>query len=349
MSCLPSTPLAAFRLLDVRSRYAFVGGPCEERRCRRMPHRPFTDRPLVIRTAFLGTPRSALPSLDALADFTDLRLVVTRPDRPRGRGRTPAMPAVKARALERGIPVHQPSTPQQLDALIASRALDVVVAVAYGMIVPVETLARPRGGMVNLHFSLLPRWRGAAPVQRAILVGDATTGVTLMQMEEGLDSGGMLAVWETAIGQDETSGALTDRLAVGGAELLESKLEAAVAGELVPVPQDERLATRAPRVSAGEARLDFTTPAAGLARAIRAFCPRPGAHTIWRGNRFKIHRGRVVPGKLEPGRLEADPTGVRVGTVAGCIDLLTVQPAGARSMEALRWLRGVKGDPGRFE
>ena len=349
MSWQPSTPRAAFRLLDVRSRYAFVGGPCEERRCRRMPHRPFTDRPLVIRTAFLGTPQSAVPSLEVIADFTDLRLVVTRPDRPRGRGRTPAVPAVKARALALGIPVHQPSTPQQLDAVIASLALDAVVVAAYGMIVPVETLGRPRGGMFNLHFSLLPRWRGAAPVQRAILAGDPTTGVTLMQMEAGLDTGGVLAVWETAIGQDETAGSLSGRLAVGGAELLGSKLEAAVAGDLVPVPQDERLVTRASRFSTEEARLDFDRPAVDVVRAVRAFCPRPGAHTTWRGHRFKIHRGQVVPGELEPGRLDIDAAGVRVGTAEGCVDLLTVQPAGARSMAALGWLRGIKGDPGRFE
>ncbi len=313
-----------------------------------MPHRHFTDRPLVIRTAFLGTPRSAVPSLETLAEFADLRLVVTRPDRPHGRGRTPVAPPVKARALELGIPVRQPSNPRELDAVVARRALDVAVVVAYGMVVPEEALGRPRSGMVNLHFSLLPRWRGAAPVQQAILAGDPTTGVTLMEMETGLDTGAVLGVWETAIGVDEAAGPLTDRLAVGGAELLRDKLGAVVRGELVPVPQNEGLATRAPRFTTGDARLDFSRPATEVVRTIRAFHPRPGAYTCWRKRRFKIHRGQVVSGHLEPGRLEAHPRGVRVGTVEGCVELMTVQPAGGKSMEALRWLRGVKGDPGRF-
>ena len=303
----------------------------------------------MIRTAFLGTPQTAVPSLEALAGLSDVRMVVTRPDRPRGRGRTPATPEVKSRALELGIQVYQPSTSHQLDAVIASSVLDVVVVVAFGMLVPARTLTRPAKGMLNLHFSLLPRWRGAAPLQRAILAGDSTTGVSLMQMAPGLDTGDVLAAWETAIGSDETAGLLGRRLAVGAAELVEQQLEAAVAGSLRPVPQDEALATRAPRFSTEEARLDFSRPAVDIVRAIRAFCPRPGAYTTWRGSRFKIHHGRVVPGRLEPGRLDGDSTNVRVGTAEGCIDLLTVQPAGAKSMEALRWLRGVKGDPGYFE
>ena len=303
----------------------------------------------MIRTAFLGTPQSAISSLETLAEFADLRLVITRPDRPRGRKRVPVAPEVKVRAIELGIPVQQPSTPEQLDAAIAGLDLDVVVLVAYGMIVPAATLARPRRGMVNLHFSLLPRWRGAAPVQRAILAGDPTTGVTLIQMDAGLDSGALLAAWETAIGWDESAGDLTDRLAVGGAELLSQNLEAIAAGDVAPVPQDDGLVVRAPRVSMREARLDFTRSAVDIVRAVRAFCPRPGAYTTWRGKRFKIHRGRVVPGELASGRLEVDATGVRVGTTEGCVDLLTVQPAGVRPMDARRWLRGVKGDPGRFE
>ena len=259
------------------------------------------------------------------------------------------MPAVKSRALELGIPVRQPRNCEELDDAIASSALDAAVVVAYGMRVPVGTLARPQGGMFNLHFSLLPRWRGATPVERAILTGDPTTGVTLMQMAAGLDTGGVFAAWETAIGSDETAGSLTDRLAVGAAELLGQTLKAAVAGDLAPVPQDERLVTRAPRFSKEDARLDFDRPATDVVQAIRAFGPRPGAYTTWRKERFKIHRGRAVPGILAPGRLAADPTSVRVGTAQGCVELLSVQPAGGRPMEALQWMRGVRGDPGRFE
>ena len=170
-----------------------------------------------------------------------------------------------------------------------------------------------------------------------------------MQMAEGLDTGGVLSAWETAIGSDETAGRLSERLAVGAAELLGRTLMAAAAGRLVLVPQDEGLVTRAPRLTKEDARLDFDRPASQIARAIRAFSPRPGAFTTWREERFKIHRARVVPGNLEPGRLDTGGGSLRVGAGYGCIEPLTVQPANARSMEAHEWLRGVKGDPGRFE
>ncbi len=297
----------------------------------------------------MGTPRAAVPSLEALARLTDLRLVITRPDRPRGRSGAPVASAVKARAVELGVPVSQPAGPQELDEVLTPMELDAAVVTAYGMLLPAGVLARPRCGAVNLHFSLLPRWRGAAPVQRAILAGDRTTGVTLMQMEEGLDTGGILAAWETSVGRGETAGELTDRLAAAAAELLERNLESALAGDLAPMPQEESLAAWAPRVTAGEARLDFTRPAAEVVRAVRAFCPRPGARTVWRGAGFKIHRARVVPGDLPPGRLLADAEGARVGAGGGCVELLEVQPAGARPMGALDWLRGVRGDTGRFE
>ena len=297
----------------------------------------------------MGTPRSAVPSLEALARLTDLRLVITRPDRPRGRSGAPVASAVKARAVELGVPVSRPAGPQELDAALAPLGLDLIATAAYGMILPAGVLARPRRGAVNLHFSLLPRWRGAAPVQRAILAGDAVTGVTLMQMEEGLDAGGILAAWETSVGRGETAGELTDRLAAAAAELLGRNLEAVLAGDLPPAPQDESLAAWAPEVTVGEARLDFTRPAAEVVRAVRAFCPRPGAHTVWRGARFKIHRARAVSGDLPPGWLLADAEGVRAGAAGGCVELLEVQPAGARPMGALDWLRGVRGEPGRFE
>ena len=302
----------------------------------------------MIRTAFLGTAGVALPALDALADLSDLRMVVTRPDRPRGRGRVPSMPAVKRRALQLDLDLRQPATSGQLDAAIASVVLDVAVVVAYGVRIPPKTLAHPRAGMLNLHFSLLPRWRGAAPVERAILAGDATTGVTLMQMAEGLDTGGVLLDWETGIGSEETAGELSARLAVAAAELLGEALLAVVAGQLVPVPQDERLVTLAPRLSKQETRLDFSRAAEEVARTVRAFSPRPGAYTSWRDQRFKILRAREVPGKLDPGRLEAAGASVLVGTGSGCIELLSVQPANSKRMPADAWIRGVRGDPGRF-
>lgn len=302
----------------------------------------------MIRAGFLGTPVWAVPSLEALARRADIRLVVTPPDRRRGRGRVVAAPPVKVKALDLGLPIHQPATRRELDAVVAAADLDVVVVVAYRMIVPPETLDRPRRGMLNLHFSLLPRWRGAAPVQRAMLAGDTTTGVTLMQMDAGLDTGAVLDSWVTSIGSDETAGELSRRLAAGAAELVEARLEAALAGRLAPRPQDGRLATAAPRFATAEAELDFEKPASEVVRAIRAFSPRPGAYTTWRGRRFKIHRGREVSGEQAPGTLVADRSGVRVGTGRGCVDLQVVQPAGARSIEVARWLRGVRGEPGRF-
>ena len=301
-----------------------------------------------MRTALLGTSQEAVPTIDILAGLTDLRAVVTRPDRPRGRGRVPAPPEVKVRAVDRGIPVRQPATPAALDDAVAGMDLDLAVVVSYGMIVPAVTLARPRLGMVNLHLSLLPRWRGAAPVERAILAGDEVTGVSLMRMDAGLDTGPVLAVWRTSIGEDEDAGSLSERLALGGAELLATHLGALERGEPEPVAQEESMASWAPRLVVSEARLDFNQPAEQVVRAIRAFCPRPGAHTTWRGRRFKILRARPIPGRLEPGHLEADQIGVRVGTATGSLALRTVQPEGRKAMDALAWVRGVKGDPGRF-
>ena len=301
-----------------------------------------------MRTALLGTSQEAAPTIDILADLTDLRAVITRPDRPRGRGRTLAPPEGKVRAVEQGVPVYQPADSEALDAAVAGMDLDLAVVVSYGMIVRVATLARPRLGMVNLHFSLLPRWRGAAPIERAILAGDDMTGVSLMRMGTGLDNGPVLAVWRTSIGEDEDAGALSERLALGGAELLAAHLGALERGELESVAQDESMATWAPRLVVSEARLDFHQPAEQVARVVRAFCPRPGAHTTWRGKRFKILRTRQVPGRLEPGCLQIDEIGVRVGTATGCLALGTVQPEGRKAMDALAWCRGVKGDPGRF-
>lgn len=258
------------------------------------------------------------------------------------------MPAVKQRALQLDLDVRQPATSGQLDAAIASVVLDVAVVVAYGVRIPPQTLARPRAGMLNVHFSLLPRWRGAAPVERAILEGDATTGVTLMQMAVGLDTGGVLLDWATAIGSDETAGELSARLAVAGAELLGEALLPVVAGHLVPVPQDERLVTLAPRLSKQETRLDFSRAAEEVARTVRAFSPRPGAYTTWRDQRFKILGAREVSGKLYPGHLDAVGASVLVGTGSGCIELLSVQPANSKLMPADAWIRGVRGDPGRF-
>ena len=302
----------------------------------------------MIRSAFLGTPRSAVPTLEALARVSDLQLVITRPNRPRGRSKTPEASPVKSTARILGADVAQPADGAALATVLSGLDLDVAVVAAFGMIIPSDVLAMPTNGMVNVHYSLLPRWRGAAPVERAILAGDPTTGITLLQMEAGLDTGGILAHWETAIGADEAAGELTDRLAVAGAELLAHHLERIVAGHVAAEPQDEGASTYASMLSSAEARLDFTRPADFVVRMVRAFNPRPGAHTRWRGDRFKIHAARPVSGSRQPGQIETDGSVVLVGCGTGCLELLSVQPSGSKSMRASDWARGVRGDLGRF-
>jgi len=297
----------------------------------------------VIKTVLLGTPSTALPSLEVLADHTDLVRVITRPDRPQGRGRMLKPSPVKARAVELGLPVSQPASPAELGHLIAELPLDLGVVAGYGLILKPDTLNHPRLGMVNLHFSLLPRWRGAAPVPRAIQAGDQTTGVTLMQMEAGLDSGPGLVVRETPIYAHEDAGSLSDRLSLAAAELLADNLDSLANRQLKPIPQDESLVTWADRLTTAEARLDFNQPAELLDLTIRAFHPRPGAHTLWQGKRFKIWKADLAYGSLEPGTLEADPAGVRVGTATRSLLLRTVQPEGKKAMDALDWLRGIRG------
>ncbi|MDE0642794.1 MAG: methionyl-tRNA formyltransferase [bacterium] len=300
----------------------------------------------MIKTAFLGTSSEALPALDFLAEHTDLVRVITRPDRPQGRGRALKPPPVKTRAVELGLTVAQPSSSAELGTLIAELPLDLGVVVGYGLLVKRDTLNRPRLGMVNLHFSLLPRWRGAAPIQRAILAGDRTTGVTLMQMEAGLDTGPALAVRENPIYDHEDAGALSDRLSLAAAELLADNIDAVANRRLNPIPQDESQVTWADPLTTAEARLDFDQPAELLDRTIRAFHPRPGAHTLWQGKRFKIRQADLASGRLEPGTLEPHPKGVMVGTATRSLLLRTVQPEGKKVMDALDWLRGIKGPLG---
>lgn len=299
--------------------------------------------------AFLGTPESAVPVLRALEAAAGVELVITRPDRAKGRSRVPQPPPVKEAAVELGLEVAQPATKGELDEVLAGRPLDLGVVAAFGMIIPARTLARPVLGMVNIHFSVLPRWRGAAPVERAILAGDRTTGVTLMQMDAGLDTGPVLATWETSIGEDEAGGELTTRLAAAGAELLTIHLEALLAGRLAAGPQPEEGATYAPMLDTDETWLDVERDAASLAKAVRAFDPRPGARFSLDGEPFKVFRPSVVePAVLPPGALHATADGLLIGTGEGALLIAEVQPAGRRRMPAVDWLRGVHGELGRL-
>jgi len=298
------------------------------------------------RTVFMGTPDFAVPTLDRLLATQEVVAVLTQPDRPAGRGRHVRPSAVKARAEAAGVPVLQPASlrrdPSAVDALRAL-APDVLVVAAYGLLLPPEVLGLAPGGALNVHASLLPRWRGAAPVAHAILAGDAESGVTIMRLDAGLDTGPTLARREVAIGPDETTGGLTARLAVVGADLLAEVLPAWLAGELVPAPQDDAAATLAPRLSAAAGLLDWTAPAEVLARRVRAMSPRPGAYTVQDGLRLKVHGATALPAAEpggEPGLLVATPGGPAVVTGDGWLRLDRVQPAGGRPMPGSAWVRG---------
>ncbi len=301
---------------------------------------------------FAGTPDFAVPTLDRLIDAGRRPVAVyTQPDRPAGRGRRPRPSPVKQRAEQAGIPVLQPASLRTPDAQaeLAALAPDLLVVVAYGLILPQAVLDIPRLGCVNVHASLLPRWRGAAPIQRALLAGDATTGVTIMQMEAGLDTGPMLARREIPIGAQDTAGDLHDRLAVLGAELLVEVLPDIAAGRLTPVPQDDAAATYADKLSKDEAPLDWQRPAAALARQVRAFNPWPVAETRLAGRILRIWQAAALPGPTAaaPGEIvAAGRDGIDVATAEGVLRLIRLQAPGGRPLPAADFLNGHPLRPG---
>jgi len=290
---------------------------------------------------FAGTPQFAAVSLAALiAARHEVTLVLTQPDRPAGRGLKPQASAVKQLALSQGIPVLQPSTlkdPGPLEALAAARPEAMIVA-AYGLLLPPAVLAVPARGCLNVHASLLPRWRGAAPIQRAILAGDAETGVTIMQMDAGLDTGPMLLARAVPIEQKDTAGELHDKLAALGARLIVEVL----AGDPSPRAQDGATATYAPRIDKREATIDWTKPAAEIGRQVRAFDPVPGAQTRFSGDILKIWRARAEPGvDAAPGTVTAaGPGGVVVACGAQSLRVTELQRAGGKRLSAQAFLAG---------
>lgn len=299
-----------------------------------------------MRLLFAGTPEAALPSLRTLLDSRhEVVGVLTQPDAPTGRGRRLAPSPVKTLALEAGVPVLTPATlrDQSVQQQLRELAPDVAPVVAYGNLIPQAALDIPRHGWINLHFSLLPQWRGAAPAQRAVLAGQRETGMSVFRIEEGLDTGDVLSTAPTTIGEFETAGELLERMAEDGAEVLSDALDALADGTAVATPQDHSRATRAAKLSTAEARIDWTLPAPQVAAHIRGMSPQPGAWTLLDGARAKILGVEQAPDRapLEPGRIEATKRQVLVGTGSDVIALSTLAPAGRRPMRAADWARGA--------
>ena len=306
----------------------------------------------ALRVAFAGTPDFSVPALEALvASKHTVVGVLTQPDRPKGRGRQITAGPVKAAALAHGIPVAQPITlkdPAGRAELEAWRP-DLLVVVAYGLILPSAVLSLPRLGCVNIHGSLLPRWRGAAPIQRSILAGDALTGVTIMLMDVGLDTGPMLLEKETPIESADTGGSIHDRLSVLGAAALLEALEGYQAGTLTPVPQPAAGVTYAAKIDKSEALLDWGQDAAELDRRVRAFNPWPVTETRLEGEQLRVFAASVVEGAssaeigVEPGTIRSvSDSGVIVQCGRGQLSLQQLQRPGRRAVPAAEFIRGVQ-------
>jgi methionyl-tRNA formyltransferase len=297
----------------------------------------------VTRLLFAGSSEFAVPSLAVLReDGWDLVGVLTQPDRPAGRRRKLAPTPVAAFAREHSLAVQTPESLRDPRAVAAIAALDpeVIVVVDYGMLLPPEVLSLPFAGCINGHASLLPRWRGAAPIQHAILAGDTVTGVSIMLMDKGLDTGPVYKMQATEIGETETGGELRARLAGLVARLLGETLPGIVTGQLQPRPQDPVGATYAAKLDPSEAALDWRNAAMSLARQVRAYAPKPGAWTTWRGERLKLHRATAVPERGgEPGVVwRAGPEGIDVAAAEGSVRITELQPPGGRVMGAREFL-----------
>ncbi|MBI5501496.1 MAG: methionyl-tRNA formyltransferase [Deltaproteobacteria bacterium] len=296
------------------------------------------------RIVFLGSPAAAVPSLRAAARLGDVVGVLSQPDRPAGRGRHPQPPPVALAARELDLPLHQPAkvrTPDVVELLEGLRP-DVILVVAYGKILPPAILRVAPRGCVNVHFSLLPRHRGAAPVAHAILAGDERSGVTLMVLDEGMDTGPVLVQRAVPIGESETAGELTERLATLGAELVESELPKHLAGELAPQRQASEGATLAPMLRKGDGAVRWDRPAAEVDRQVRAVTPWPGAYGFVDGRRWIVHRARPLPGvpSAGPGVLRVEGRHLTAGALDVSLELLELQREGSRRMSVAEFLAG---------
>ncbi|HET9172841.1 MAG TPA: methionyl-tRNA formyltransferase [Actinospica sp.] len=311
-----------------------------------------------MRVLFAGTPEPAVPSLEALLGSSrhEVVAVLTRPDAPTGRGRRMERSPVRKVAEEHGVEVLTPRRARDPEFLerLAELAPDVCPVVAYGGLIPPAALRIPSRGWVNLHFSLLPAWRGAAPVQRAVMAGDEITGACTFLLEEGLDTGPVYGTITEEIRRTDTSGDLLERLAMDGARLLVATLDGIEDGTLHAVPQPGEGVSLAPKISVDDARVDWKTPAQHIDRQVRACTPAPGAWTTLGGERVKLFPLSPLPGatEVEPGRIVLDKRGMTVGTGSGhVVRLGDVQPQGKKRMSAADWARGLRlsDDAARFE
>jgi methionyl-tRNA formyltransferase len=297
-----------------------------------------------VRVLFAGTPAVAVPSLNALVEAGfDVVAVLTRPDAPIGRKRVLTPSPVAARAAELGIEViHAARINEETMARISAASPDVAAIVAYGGLVPPAALGIPRHGWINLHFSLLPAWRGAAPVQRAVMAGDDVTGAVTFQLEEGLDTGPVFGTLTEAVGPEDTAGELLERLSRSGAVLLAQTLSAIEAGNAAAVPQTGEVSL-APKLTLEDGRLDWKHPALAIGRQARGVTPEPGAWTVLEGQRIKLEPVRLRPDvpELVPGAVSVQGKSVLVGTGSHAVELTRVQPAGKKMMAAADWARGM--------
>jgi len=294
----------------------------------------------------MGTPAAAVPALAALTGVADIVGVVTQPDAAKGRSQHKFAPPVKEAAAEWGFPVFQPETASNLSEMAASIGFDIGVVVAYGRLLRPEVLKAAAFGYLNVHFSLLPRWRGAAPVERSILAGDDTTGVSLMKLDQGLDTGPVVAVREVEIAPDDTAGTLTARLAHVGADLLIDSLDDFVSGRRSPAPQLSAGVTEASRLSTAEAQLHGRLAVEDAERMVRGFNPRPGAWMTVDGERIKVFEAYIDSSSVSPGVLTFVEDRPVVGFQGGALAVTSVQPAGHKMMTGLAWANGRRHETG---
>ncbi|PJF41496.1 MAG: methionyl-tRNA formyltransferase [Phototrophicales bacterium] len=299
----------------------------------------------MARIIFMGTPDFAVQTLQALITHHDVIGVITQPDRPAGRKQRIRESPVKQVALAHDIPIFQPQRLRKAETIAELRAWqpdtpDVYVVAAFGQILPQEVLDIPHHGSLNVHASLLPRWRGAAPIQAAIRAGDSESGVTIMKMDAGLDTGPMLAQRAIPLAPDETGQSLHDKLATLGAELLLETLPGYLAGDITPQPQDDSLATLAPQIKKEEGHIDWSQSAASIERLVRAFTPWPGTYTFWDGTQLKILRGEVGDGHADAGVVIERDERIAIGTGEGLYYPQEVQLAGKKAVDIEAFLRG---------